>query len=81
MSDTITSTEDKVPENRIRRWASRLGLQLMRSRAKRWSVDDHGQYRLVDVSTNAIVMGERFDCELGEIEGYLEATEADLRGL
>jgi hypothetical protein len=70
---------DKVFENRLRHRASRLGLQLQHSRAKRIHLNDLGEYRLVDPDRNWLVAGERFDYSLADIESYLDRYEADLK--
>ncbi len=67
----------KVRENRLRRWAKRLGLQFHKSRARQWSIDDHGRYRLVD--GDVIVAGEKFDLDLDDVEEWLAEYEARLR--
>jgi hypothetical protein len=35
-------------------------------------MDNHGEYMLIDANTNFVVLGERFDTSLNEIETYLE---------
>jgi hypothetical protein len=69
---------NKVWENRLRRQAQRLGLQLQHSRAKRVHIDDHGEYRLIDPRNNTLVAGERFDWSLQDIQTYLDKYEASL---
>ncbi len=69
---------EKVRENRLRRWAKRLGLQFHKSRARHWSIDDHGRYRLVDVDGD-LVAGEKFDLDLEDVEQWLGSYEARLR--
>jgi hypothetical protein len=70
--------DDKVYENRVRRHAARLGYQLRKSRAQRIHLDNHGEYMLVDVHRSAIVMGERFNADLDDIEKYLDEAEANV---
>jgi hypothetical protein len=69
----------KVRENRLRRWASRLGLQFHKSRARRWSIDDHGSYMLVDADGDVLVAGEKFDLDLQDVEEWLAEYETRLR--
>ena len=69
----------KVHENRLRRWASRLGVTLQKSRAKRWSIDDRGGYRIIDAESEAALAGERFDLDLDDVEEWLTVYEARLR--
>jgi hypothetical protein len=70
---------DKIRENRLRRWAARLGYTIKRSRAKRLHLNDLGKYMLVDNLSNGVVLGDRFDADLDELEVRLESFEAQLR--
>ena len=70
---------DKVLENLCRRRAVRVGLYLRKSRAKRWSVDDHGEYMLIELDHNAIVAGQRFDLNLSDVVEWLDEYEQSLR--
>ena len=69
---------DKVRENRLRRTAKRLGLELRKSRVRNIHLDDFGEYQLVDLIENYIVHGQRWDLELDHVEEWLERTEAQL---
>ena len=66
---------DKVRENRARRWATRLGLQLAKSRAKRIHADNFGGYMIIDASINGCIQGSKFDLSIEEVEEYLAAYE------
>jgi hypothetical protein len=59
-------------EWRVRQWAARRGFQVRKSRSRSLKMNDHGEYRLVDVFTNTIVLGERFDASLDDIVEYLK---------
>jgi hypothetical protein len=74
----MPKTEDKVRENYLRRWAKRLGLILRKSRAKRLSLDNYGGYQIITIN-NWIYAGERYNLDLEDVEGVLEAYEAQLR--
>ena len=69
---------DKVYENRCRRKAKRLGLFLVKSKARRWSVDDHQGYRIIN-RQNGVEAGEKFDLSLGDVESILDDYERQLR--
>jgi hypothetical protein len=69
----------KVRENRLRRWASRLGLQLHKSRARNWNIDDYGGWRICDADSDLILAGEKFNLSLEDVEQGLAETEAQLR--
>jgi hypothetical protein len=68
---------DKVRENRLRRWATRLGLILRKGRARNWNVDDHGGYMLVDAYQNYVCAGSRFDLTLDDVETWLADSEKE----
>jgi hypothetical protein len=72
------STE-KARENRLRRWAGRLGYALHKDRARSWGVDHRGRYMVVLPSENCIVIGERYDQSLDDVEAFLAEAEAELR--
>ena len=77
----ITSTADKVRENRLRRWAKRLGYSVHKDRARSWSIDNLGGYRLVYVYTNTIEAGEKFNLSLDDVENLLGGIEDRQREL
>ncbi len=70
---------DKVREIRLRNWATRLGLFLHKSRARRWSIDNHQQYMIEDSYRNTIVKGRRYDLDLDDVEVYLKDYEMKKR--
>jgi hypothetical protein len=70
-------TSEKVREIKLRRWATRLGLALHKSRARRWSVDNFQGYMIVDPYINTIVAGHRFDLTLDEVEAFLKSDEKE----
>src|SRR4051794_14320879 len=55
---TMTDTELKVLENRLRRAAKRRGLVLVKSRSRDSSAVDYGGYTLSKAGTGAIAAGE-----------------------
>jgi hypothetical protein len=71
-----TDSADKVQENRLRRWARRLGLTLRKSR-RMISLDNRGGYMVVNLN-NWIVAGERFDLTAADVESLLEDHEKKL---
>jgi hypothetical protein len=70
--------EDKVRENYHRRQARRLGLTLQKSRARKWSIDNNQQYRIIDARTNHILAGEKYDFSLDQINMILIDYEKGL---
>jgi hypothetical protein len=69
---------DKVRENRLRRQAKRLGLWLKKSRARQIHLDNHGEYMLLDLESNFIVAGSRFDLELDDVQAWLDEYEGKI---
>jgi hypothetical protein len=74
MADTGT----KVRENRLRRWAARLGMTLHRSRARNVHLDDFGEYQLREAKGSSVVAGARHELGLADVEEELRRREADL---
>jgi len=74
----MIDARQKVREDRLRRWAKRLGLQFHKSRARHWSIDDNGGYRLV-TANGVLVAGETFDLDIEQVEERLAEYEARLR--
>jgi hypothetical protein len=68
---------DKVRENRVRRWARRLGYTLYRSRARKLHINDRGLYRLTD-DRNRVIEGIGFDATIEKIETVLSEVEKRL---
>ena len=65
---------DKIRENRLRRVAARRGLVLQKSRRRDPQALDFGGYRLVNIYTNAVMLGSDpfpYSASLGEVEEYL----------
>ena len=66
--------DNQVRENRLRRMADRQGLRLEKSRRRDPQALTFGTYRLVDLYTNNLVLGDRergFGCDLDGLEKYL----------
>ncbi len=66
----MTTTFETRQESRIRHLARRHGYFIKKSR-KATSVDNCGEYMLVEVNCNRIVVGERFDATLEDIREWL----------
>ena len=65
-----------ISEGRLRRAAKKRGLRLTKSRWRRDSLDNFGSWMIVDVSTNFIVNGSRFDLSDEDVAEYLGLTES-----
>jgi len=72
---------EKVREIKMRRWATRLGLTLHKSRARRWSIDNNQGYMIIDHRINTIIQGQRFELDLYQVENFLKEYEEKLKSL
>jgi len=70
---------DKVRDIKMRRWATRLGLFLHKSRAHRWSLNNYQQYAIEKLSDRSIVYGQKFELDLDQVEDCLKEYEAKLK--
>lgn len=71
---------EKSREIKLRRWATRLGLTLHKSKKRNWTIDDYGGYMIVDPYFNRIEAGQKFDLTLDEVESFLREDEAEKKG-
>jgi hypothetical protein len=68
---------DKNWEGRVRRLARRRGYVLRKSRArKHWTMNNQGQFLVFHANRNLVVLGERFDATLDDIERLFSFREA-----
>lgn len=67
---------DRTTEQRVRRLAKRLGYQIHKSRQQEHA-DNFGEFMLVCIDPNCLVLGDRFNASLEEIEAYLN-TDAQV---
>ena len=58
-------------ETSVRRRARRLGYCVIKSRQRKPNIANHGYYRLIDANNNWVVLGERFDARLEDIDEFL----------
>ena len=61
----------QLRESRLRAKANRMGYSLRKSR-RAISGDNAGEFMIVDIQTNSIVRGEKFDHTLDDVEEYLK---------
>ena len=67
---TSKEQQERQQEARLRAKAKREGLMMQKSR-RALSLDNHGEFRLVDPATNFIVAGEKYNLTLDDVEAYL----------
>ena len=60
-------------EASVRRRAKRLGYHVTKSRQRTRvpNADNHGYYSLINTNDNWVVLGERFDARLEDIDEFL----------
>ena len=65
-----TYLDRPATDSRARRAARRAGLVARKSRWRWGSLDNHGEYMLVDPMTNFVVAGSRYDMTAEEVLDY-----------
>lgn len=70
----MTSQNEKVRENRLRRMAHRQGYALKKSGRRDPRATDYGKYWITDPNTNTMVTDEK-GMSLDEIEAWLTSDE------
>ena len=63
-------------EDELTHMAKRLNLELIKSKAKKRTENDHQQYRIVDIN-NIVLAGEYFDMSLDDVEKFLKERESN----
>lgn len=69
---------EKTFENKLRRQAKRLGLELKKSRVREVHLHDHGGYQIVDLHSKRHVHGGLFSLNIHEVHAYLAVAEERL---
>ena len=69
---------EKTHEARIRRLARHHGYVVRKSRGRNRvpHANDFGDYMLIEASRNVVVLGERFNATLDDIEAFFGARKA-----
>jgi hypothetical protein len=62
-------------EDRVRRIARRQGYALHKDKAGVWSFNHQGGWQIVDAVRNWLVVGERFDLSLDDVEQWLSEDQ------
>lgn len=63
---------EKSRENKLRRALYKADFLMRKSRAD-ISIDNFGGYMIVDVKTNAVIAGSRFNLDLDDVEEFVKA--------
>lgn len=72
--------DEKLRENRLRRAARRQGFAIQKSRVRDPQHVCCGLWRIVDVSTNRVVIGAGvldYEMELDDVETWLNASDEE----
>ena len=64
------STSTLTQQSRVRKLAAGLGYRVETSRQP-VHADNAGQFQLIETDRSVVVLGERFDASLDDIEAYL----------
>lgn len=72
MDTTSRDQSERRQEQRVRPLAKRRDYKVNKSR-RQWSLDNAGDFMLVDLETRGAVLGWRYDASLEEIEAFLRA--------
>ncbi len=69
---------DRNREVRIRRLARRHGYVLRKSRARKYvlTMNNQGQFMVIQARRNLVVLGERFDASVDDIELFFSSRKA-----
>jgi hypothetical protein len=69
---------EKNQESRIRRLARRNGYVVRKSRARKYvpTMNNLGEFMLIEASRNFVVLGERFNATPEDIETFFTARKA-----
>lgn len=61
---------------RLRHKLNQLGYTMMKMNCRRDSIDNFGDYAIIDTEYNAIVRGTRFDLDLDDVEEFISDEES-----
>lgn len=75
----MVATTDKVLENFYRRQAKRLGLELQKSNAKKWHLDNQCGYRVYDPFTPNVILGIKWELDLDDVKQVLDEYEKQVQ--
>jgi hypothetical protein len=68
----MLSVSETALDARARRAARRVGLMARKSRWRRDSIDNYGEFMLIDLYDNYVVAGSRFDMTAENVIAFCE---------
>src|SRR5262245_33596192 len=81
MTESQQWTSPAVTEQRARRAAIKVGLLARKSRWRRNSADNFGEFMLVDPVNNSVVAGARFELTAAEVLAWCQSPAGDPLGV
>ena len=60
-------TQEHVSEDQARRAAKRVGLKARKSRRRVGTIDNFGDFQIIDPKHNWVVAGARYDCTADDV--------------
>jgi hypothetical protein len=75
LGETIMNEESVASDSAARRAARRAGYIATKSRWRKYSIDNHGDFMIVDPSTNGVVAGSRYDLTADEVVAWCRDTQ------
>jgi hypothetical protein len=70
----MKSQTESAIDSRVRRAARKIGLQVVKSR-RGLSLDNYGEYMLLDPYFNSVVAGQRYDLTAEDVIAYCTETD------
>jgi hypothetical protein len=67
---TMPTNKERALDSKARRAAARVGLKARKSRWRRDSIDNFGDFQLIDPSRNCVVAGSRFEMSAEDVIEY-----------
>jgi len=66
--------DNKNLEQSLRRKLKRRGYLMKKSRGQ-MNIDNHGGFMIIDIHTNAVVDGNRFNLNLSDVEDFIRYVD------
>jgi hypothetical protein len=71
----MNTFEEARREGMLRYRAKKLGLMLVKSRAREWNYNNQQGWMVVIASLNAVAQGSNFELNLDDVDEYLTSME------
>jgi hypothetical protein len=57
--------------DQVRRWLKILGYRLVKSRVKKININNHGGYMIIEISSNTVISGSKYELTLEDVKRFL----------